>query len=70
MSSFDRKERREERKAIETCTSQLDQDELIASNELGQLIGKQIFASATSASGFPFLVGKTKHPHEGVSTGI
>lgn len=70
MSSFDRKGRREERKATETCTSQLDQDELITSNELGQLIGKQIFASTTSAAGFPFLVGKTKHPHEGVSAGI
>lgn len=70
MSSFDRKGRREEGKTREICTSQLDQDELIASNELGQLIGRQIFASATSAAGSPFLVGKTKHPHEGLSTGI
>lgn len=70
MSSFDRKGRREEGKTREICTSQLDQDELMASNELGQLIGKQIFASTTSAEGFPFLVGKTKHCHEGLSTGI
>lgn len=70
MSSFARKGRREEGKTREICTSQLDQDELMASNELGQLIGKQIFASTTSAAGFPFLVGKTKHPHEGLSTGI
>lgn len=63
MRSFDRKGGREEGKTREICTSQLDQDEPIASNELGQQIGRQMLASATSAAGFPLLVGKTKNPH-------
>lgn len=63
MRSFDRKGGREEGKTREICTSQLDQDEPITSNELGQQIGRQMLASATSAAGFPLLVGKTKNPH-------
>lgn len=62
MRSFDTKGRRKEGKTREIFTSQLYQNEPIASNELGQLIGRQTLASATSAAGFPFLVGKTKNP--------
>lgn len=69
MRSFDTKGRRKEGKTREIFTSQLYQNEPIASNELGQLIGRQTLLQPLLQV-FPSLWGKPKIPLFGLNIGI